>query len=270
MPLRAGNTGISGAYGGLIAGNAGVRNMLAAGAGAAATPASLLEDAAGTAPSLVLYSDLGVSSSGGTITGWADQSGNGNDFTVGDGNAQINATPAVDMDGTGDYLTSTFCPSNTAAKTIIFVVKHDAAGNTEYPVTSRAASEGWMFYKTTGELPRFALTGGRSFNPTDTLPTVTDWYSWAATHDGTGGNYGTACKVYANGSALAGSANGTGTGSDGTNMFIGRVTTLRFPGEYAAVIVFPAMLNDAQVAAVHNVIRTHVAGYATPISLPSA
>jgi hypothetical protein len=56
---------------------------------------------------LWLASDLGVTSSGSTVTGWADQSGNGHDGSYAIGAPQvgpsINGLPTISFNGTNDH-----------------------------------------------------------------------------------------------------------------------------------------------------------------------
>lgn len=77
---------------------------------------------------LWLRGDLGVTQSGGTVSLWADQSGNANDYSQGTAANQptftasaINALPGLSFDGTNDVLTSSFQISG--AKTIFMVRK---------------------------------------------------------------------------------------------------------------------------------------------------
>ena len=79
----------------------------------------------------VYESDAGVSDSSGTVSGWADQSGQGNDVTAA-GDPQVGATKtprgdAVSFDGAGDWLeqidaTDTISVAAGAADRTMFVV----------------------------------------------------------------------------------------------------------------------------------------------------
>jgi glucose/arabinose dehydrogenase len=95
-----------------------------------------------TQPSLVtdglvthLAADQGVTTSNGNVTGWADQSGQGNDLTasgdpvlVQDG---INGQPVISLDGNGDKLARNSAlnglPSGDQNRTMFVVTKYDGA-----------------------------------------------------------------------------------------------------------------------------------------------
>lgn len=85
--------------------------------------------------SLWLRSDLGITLNGSNVSSWADQSGNGRDFTQGTAAAQpayvssggAKNRPYLDFDGVNDYLYRASGWSPTGAQTVIIVFKTDAA-----------------------------------------------------------------------------------------------------------------------------------------------
>ncbi len=85
---------------------------------------------------LHLESDAGVAASGGTITGWADQSGLANDLTAaGDPqliSAALNGQDYVEFDGAGDKLERTTTlsgfPVGAADRSMFQVVRYDSNG----------------------------------------------------------------------------------------------------------------------------------------------
>ncbi len=80
-------------------------------------------------------STQGLSTSGGTVTGWTDASGNGNDLTA-VGDPQVvsdapNGQPVVAFDGTGDALVRTGLtgiPTGDADRTVVALVRYDSPG----------------------------------------------------------------------------------------------------------------------------------------------
>ena len=85
---------------------------------------------------LRLESDLGVLTSGTTVTGWSDQSGLSNDL-IAAGDPQLiadalNGQPVIDFDGTGDKLERTLAltgfPSGNANRTVYFVANYRSGG----------------------------------------------------------------------------------------------------------------------------------------------
>jgi hypothetical protein len=88
-------------------------------------------------PILQLEGDQGVSTSGGSVTGWADGSGNGNDLSAnGAPTLATNATPsgqsAISFDGVDDELVRTGAltafPTGASDRTILVVTKYDSTG----------------------------------------------------------------------------------------------------------------------------------------------
>ena len=85
---------------------------------------------------LHLEADLNVTTNGGNVGGWLDQSGNGNDLTAG-GDPQLvsgatpSGQPAIQFDGTGDLLERTATlnnlPAGSADRTLFAVIRYDAA-----------------------------------------------------------------------------------------------------------------------------------------------
>ncbi len=90
---------------------------------------------------LWLKADTGVSVSGSNVTAWADQSGNGNNYTTAAGTPQllapgsgINGLPAIRFTDSGSgkqncYLTGSFSPTSWAGFSIIYVVRTSATAN---------------------------------------------------------------------------------------------------------------------------------------------
>ncbi|TGD73950.1 PKD domain-containing protein [Mangrovimicrobium sediminis] len=85
---------------------------------------------------LLLEADTGVSLSGSTVTGWADQSGNGNDLVSnGDpvvANATPNGAPAIDFDGADDMLVRngglSGLPAGNGDRTVYLVANYRGTG----------------------------------------------------------------------------------------------------------------------------------------------
>jgi glucose/arabinose dehydrogenase len=80
-------------------------------------------------------STQGLSATGGTVTGWADASGNGNDLTaVGDPQVVLdapNGQSVVAFDGSGDALVRTGLtgfPTGDADRTVVALVRYDSPG----------------------------------------------------------------------------------------------------------------------------------------------
>jgi chitodextrinase len=85
---------------------------------------------------LHLEADTGVASTGSTVTGWADQSSQGNDL-VGAGDPQLlngalNGQPVIDFDGNGDKLERTTTlnglPAGGADRTVYIVANYRGTG----------------------------------------------------------------------------------------------------------------------------------------------
>jgi len=81
------------------------------------------------APSLWLRADVGITLAGGTVSAWADQSGNSNNATQNTGNNQpsflegaMNFNPTLDFDGVSDFLQGNAGGSNT---TLFMVAQSD-------------------------------------------------------------------------------------------------------------------------------------------------
>ena len=81
-------------------------------------------------------SDVGVTTSGSTVTGWLDQSSEGNDLTA-SGNPQLvqnglGGQPVIKFDGNGDILQKnsgvTGVPTTNGDRTFYAVVKYDGVG----------------------------------------------------------------------------------------------------------------------------------------------
>ncbi len=87
---------------------------------------------------LALETDAGVTATTGTVSAWADQSGQGNDLT-GSGDPQIgvtttpSGTAAIRLDGVGDWLDRTSgitgLPTAAAERTAFYVVNYVATAN---------------------------------------------------------------------------------------------------------------------------------------------
>jgi glucose/arabinose dehydrogenase len=85
---------------------------------------------------LLLETDRGVTADGSQVTGWPDQSGNGNDLTaLGDPQLAVDALDGQDyvvLDGDGDALVReggvTGLPTGSADRTVFAVVRYDSVG----------------------------------------------------------------------------------------------------------------------------------------------
>ena len=99
------------------------------------------------APVLCLEADTGVTEASGTVSAWADQSGQGNDLTAA-GDPQFlasgtpTAAPAISLDGTGDWLDRTSAisglPAGAGARTMFLVVDYQAMTRSPVPATATA------------------------------------------------------------------------------------------------------------------------------------
>ena len=92
--------------------------------------------------------DRGVTTSDGQVTGWADQSGQGNDLTAA-GNPTLTTSPsgaqAVSFDGDGDKLERTESlnglPSGNGDRTVILVTKYESTGYGGFAFGDAASNE---------------------------------------------------------------------------------------------------------------------------------
>jgi Concanavalin A-like lectin/glucanases superfamily/F5/8 type C domain len=100
-------------------------------------------------PALWLKADAGVTTSGTSVTQWADQSGNGNNVIQATTASQpqlqtnvFNGQPAVAFDGINDFLNNTVSNAvTTGAGRTIFVVAKSVCGNTTFvPITIRRSA----------------------------------------------------------------------------------------------------------------------------------
>ncbi|AUV82844.1 hypothetical protein C2R22_15360 [Salinigranum rubrum] len=134
-------------------------------------------------------STQGLSTSGGTVTGWSDVSGNGNDLTaVGDPQVASdapNGEQVVAFDGTGDALVRTGLtgfPSGDADRTVVALVRYDSPGYGGVGYGSPALNQLFgLSVNPDGEM-MVQGWGRRNDFHTTTVGTGAGWLTQAAVH----------------------------------------------------------------------------------------
>lgn len=128
--------------------------------------------------SLWLKADAGVTTSGGVVTAWADQSGLGHDATKLDGGATLttgalNGLPAVAFSGSDNFSISGQVLANAAGQFSIFAVATDTGGTGG---GHREIFSNWDQYNMGGSVYFGTTTSatGRMLRLTDELSTSTD------------------------------------------------------------------------------------------------
>lgn len=222
----------------------------------------------GTTPYAWYRADMGVSTSGTTVTAWADQSGNGRDLTSVTGTPQLTANNTIEFDGHLDYFQSTIASWGTAGAGTVFAVwERDVMGDS--PVsTSNVAS---IYDGNTGAANRQILwTGMNNGDPGSTnltvygigpapiggnyvslIPTPVPADTWVIT----AASYATDGTLFVNG-ALEYSGNLQSGGMSGivVGNYISKPSNGRgsYDGELAELIVFGEVLSAQERAQVEQ------------------
>ncbi|MEM1085023.1 MAG: Ig-like domain-containing protein, partial [Verrucomicrobiota bacterium] len=234
----------------------------------------------GTAPEpgtstlvLELESTTGVSDSGGAVTGWTDQSGNGNDLVNG-GDPMVVASstptgqPAIVLDG-DDLMervdsanTITGLPTGANERTVITVVKYDSAAAFAGVAYGSAAANSAFGTVVSGGGGKLALQGYVTDLVSTEQGSGEGWLIQAGTYDGT--NW----TLFRDNAQVATGAFGATTGSD--RIVLGReignagYATM----EVAAVLIYDEALSTGELTTVYDYLNTKyigAAGNAAPV-----
>lgn len=230
----------------------------------------MLMRARGAAPSSVQPSDFaGLSAwwkadaitglaDGGAVSTWNDSSGNGNN-AGGSGDArplyrtnQVNGLPAVDFDGTDDWLNASSAPTHGNEQTLLAVVRLDAIGSL---MMIRGAVGGGgisMDVATTGALGLGISAQAHTVVSGTTMTTGT-WYiltgSVSASNDW--------MRARVNGSQTQAAWTGTATTARGTRISNDTVNAAgKLNGQIAELISYQALRSDAEILALEDYLAT--------------
>ena len=140
---------------------------------------------------LSLDASAGVSTNNGQVTGWADQSGQGNDLTA-NGNPTLTTAPsgaqAISFDGSGDELVRTSSlngfPTGSEARTVFMVGKYESTGFGG--VTYGSASWNDAFGTVVSDSGELTVQGWSDSNDfvSGTQGTGAGWLTQSVTYDG--------------------------------------------------------------------------------------
>lgn len=224
--------------------------------GAPWTPGRLRGDGLG----LWLRADLGLTLNGSAVTTWADQSGNGNDFTDGGSAARrpaysatsFNSRPGITFDGSSDYLTHATNYTFGAATTIILVAT-PATSATAYILSGSGANFGFISNFASVWLELFNGADRKNFavptSVTKYTATVTQTDASALTWRRNGAQVNTAAPaVTLSGKTL----NTIGAATGGTN---------HCNAVIAELIICTRVLTASEIANAESYIQTRYAHY---------
>jgi hypothetical protein len=225
---------------------------------------------------LWLRADLGVTSSSGAVSSWADLSGNGNDLgQVVSGSRPtlvsnvINGQPGISFPGSpaspGVFLSngSTNLVASGAARTIVVVARSGSSGTIlSAPFAFRRSTPlfgvGWTPYSGSNYVYSDGVTGTSNQTVPSAPATSTD-YVLEFTFDGTTGHNVTFTE---NGSSLTVSNGGTGCTSDtgSTGFTVGaredNAGASTFNGKICEILVYDHVVSGAELAAVRQYLET--------------
>jgi hypothetical protein len=212
---------------------------------------------------LYLRSDIGVTTSGTTVTQWNDQSGNSRHATPVGGPTRVlsvqNGYPSVRLNGTNQYFTLASSAMGGANWTVFVVFKASdvTAGRVPYAEENNVAYRGVVFGSANFEV---IVNDGSVFtNPIDPT-TLTTGTCYVATGTSANGNPGIA---YVNGDAGT-SASNTISAFTPTRFTIGafnNYTAYFFVGDLLCLIVYNNVLSSADRITVRDGLKTLYAAY---------
>jgi hypothetical protein len=201
---------------------------------------------------------------GQAVASWPDASGNGHDAAQGTSasrpvvlSAAVNGQPAVQFDGSNDYLQNTTFSalSGQTGATAYVVLKADTTStnrvafcDTARDVTSQVYSSLIYTYATAGKWGRAAFTSR-------------DWTIWNSVYDGAQASNATRLKLYVNGVVQALSYGSTipAVLATGAGYDVGRPqgsNLAYWDGNIAEVIVYGRTLSESERLAVEGYLRT--------------
>jgi len=213
---------------------------------------------------LWLRSDVGVTSSAGAVSAWADQSGNGNNATqstgankptLTTGSVNSGVLPSISFNGTSSYLSlPTGFANLTAGASAFIVLKPSASVATGTPfVCGNSSNNDAMIVKTTSSgtnAALYAFNGATSSNVTTaTNPLSTSAFQLLETVFTPGSSPGTGTgKVYVNGTQQA-SATNLVQNLNNTSRTVNRVgvgtgLTEWFGGDICEILVYSNPVSD--------------------------
>ena len=198
-------------------------------------------------PGLTVWvkADTGVTLSSGTVSRWADQSGNGNDFVMATASRQpvvdasaINGLPALKMVAAASQ-TMTMPKNVPAPATVIYVGRMTGAANSR---VLSGLNNNWLLGYHGGTEMDYHFN---AWNYDSSIPATTNWYIWSAVMSGNTSaayrsglliNWATAGIEGPNGLSLSGHL----AGSEFSNC------------EIAEVLVYNRALSEADVLAIER------------------
>ncbi len=241
------------------------------------------------APALLLRSDTGVTATGGLVDTWADQSGNGNNFTGTGGKrptetaSVFGVNPGITFDGstnlldadTGAFLTGSsglilglVNMSSVPAYTTSFLASSDEATTSYFIFTSPTRSSG----SPKMEITQTSGGGNDELEGTTSIVSATDYVmAW--------GSDGSAYTVWLDGvDESAAVITGADTGdwfadtANRDNVTLGAMVrtsdAAKWPGDMGAVVVFDDVFDTSIVTAVTTWLTAYAAG--TETAFPTA
>ncbi|MGH9552116.1 MAG: chitobiase/beta-hexosaminidase C-terminal domain-containing protein, partial [Terriglobales bacterium] len=216
---------------------------------------------------LWLRSDIGVTSAAGSVSAWADQSGNSNNATQSTGALQPTLTtgavnsgvlPTITFDGSSQYLSLPTDFANLTAGTSVFVVldRTTSTGTDVAFTCGNASNSNAVIAETTGtDAALYCFNGSTSSNvTTSSTPITTNSYLLLEETFVPGATNGTG-TVYVNGTQEAQATNlvSTLTNTSRTSNLVGTGIGLAnyFTGSIAEILVYNN-ISDVQRAMVES------------------
>jgi hypothetical protein len=252
----------------------GSRTPVVAGGGGEIIPSSSL--------SLWLKADAGVTLSGANVTGWADQSGNGNNATARTANSTlvssvINGKPILRFDGTANLITNNFFAHNyNTPITIIAVSKASAStvfsGNpTARYIMGVANNGGYSAGLTYGEYetatPNFSVTFGRAYVSGQDIESSAMGENQVGLSSSI--NSGTLISAFLNGNSVgtadpagqSGGGNSTGEFSIGSEVTLDEADNFFCTCDIAEIIIYSRAITTPERQQVEAYLNTKYAIY---------
>ena len=233
---------------------------------------------------LWLRSDVGVTTSSGAVTSWADQSGNSNNATQGTGanrptlvtgSANSGVLPSISFNGSSHYLTLPTGFANLSAGASAFIMlKPTAAVATGTPfVCGNSSNSDALIVKTTGSgtnAALYAFNGATSSNvTTSSNPLSTSAFQLVETVYTPGSSPGTGVgKVYVGGTLQA-TATTLVQNLNNTSRTINRIGTSTastewFAGNICEILVYSSPVSDSQRKSIESYMLSKYGVGATP------
>ncbi len=144
-----------------------------------------------------VYSDDGCTSAagdGGAVACWADQSGNGNNFTQSTAGYRpsfttsgVNNQPLINFDGSSQYLEKSFTTAINTDDFTVYVVAHASSNGSTFrsPFASHCSASGYMFYATDVNNWNFWLYKGPQWAKEDGLEVdIINWHMLTGYYEG--------------------------------------------------------------------------------------